>query len=39
MVDRLLAYIEKVFDNANYAADMAELRKLQKQARFRNHPQ
>lgn len=37
MVDRLLAYIEKVFDNANYAADMAELRKLQKQARSRNH--
>ena len=37
MVDRLLAYIEKVFDNANYAADMDELRKLQKQARSRNH--
>jgi hypothetical protein len=37
MVDRLLAYIEKVFDNANYAADMAELRKLQKQAKSRNH--
>jgi hypothetical protein len=37
MVDRLLAYIEKVFDNANYAADMDELRKLQRQARSRNH--
>ena len=37
MVDRLLAYIEKVFDNANYTADMAELRKLQRQARSRNH--
>jgi hypothetical protein len=37
MVDRLLAYIEKVFDNANYAADMTDLRKLQKQARSRNH--
>ena len=37
MVDRLLAYIEKVFDNANYAADMTELRKLQRQARSRNH--
>lgn len=37
MVDRLLEYTDKVFDNANYAADMAELRKLQKQARSRNH--
>jgi len=37
MVDRLLAYIEKVFDNANYADDMAELRKLQKQAKSRKH--
>jgi hypothetical protein len=37
MVDRLIEYIEKVFDNANYAADMAELRKLQRQARSRNH--
>jgi len=37
MVDRLLAYIEKVFDNANYADDMDELRKLQRQARSRNH--
>lgn len=37
MVDRLLAYIEKVFDNANYAADMAELRKLQRQARSKKH--
>jgi hypothetical protein len=37
MVDRLLAYIEKVFDNANYAADMTELRKLQRQARTKKH--
>jgi hypothetical protein len=37
MVDRLLAYIEKVFDNANYASDMTELRKLQKQAKRKNH--
>jgi hypothetical protein len=37
MVDRLIEYTDKVFDNANYAADMAELRKLQKQARSRNH--
>jgi hypothetical protein len=37
MVDRLLAYIEKVFDNANYAADMADLRKLQRQARTKKH--
>jgi len=37
MVDRLLAYIEKVFDNANYAADMIELRKLQRQARTKKH--
>lgn len=37
MVDRLLEYTDKVFDDANYAADMAELRKLQKQARSRNH--
>lgn len=37
MVDRLLEYTDKVFDNANYAADMAELRKLQKQAKSRNH--
>jgi len=37
MVDRLLAYIEKVFDNANYAADMTELRKLQRQARTKRH--
>jgi len=37
MVDRLLAYIEKVFDNANYAAEMADLRKLQRQAKSRNH--
>jgi predicted GNAT family acetyltransferase len=37
MVDRLVAYIDKVFDNASYAADMAELRKLQKQAKRKNH--
>jgi hypothetical protein len=37
MVDRLLEYTDKVFDDANYAADMAELRKLQKQAKSRNH--
>ena len=37
MVDRLIEYTDKVFDDANYAADMAELRKLQKQARSRNH--
>jgi predicted GNAT family acetyltransferase len=37
MVDRLVAYIDKVFDNANYAADMTELRKLQKQAKRKNH--
>jgi hypothetical protein len=37
MVDRLLEYIEKVFDNANYAADMTELRKLQRQARTKKH--
>ena len=37
MVDRLLAYIEKVFDNANYAAEMDEIRKLQAQAKSRNH--
>jgi hypothetical protein len=37
MVERLLEYTDKVFDNANYAADMAELRKLQRQARSRNH--
>jgi predicted GNAT family N-acyltransferase len=37
MVDRLVAYIDKVFDNANYAADMIELRKLQKQAKRKNH--
>jgi predicted SprT family Zn-dependent metalloprotease len=37
MVERLLEYTDKVFDNANYAADMAELRKLQNQARSRNH--
>ena len=37
MVERLLEYTDKVFDDANYAADMAELRKLQKQARSRNH--
>lgn len=37
MVDRLIQYTDKVFDNANYAADMVELRKLQKQARSKNH--
>jgi hypothetical protein len=37
MVDRLVNYIGKVFDNANYAADMADLRKLQRQAKSRNH--
>jgi predicted GNAT family acetyltransferase len=37
MVDRLIEYTDKVFDDANYAADMAELRKLQKQAKSRNH--
>jgi hypothetical protein len=37
MVERLLEYTDKVFDNANYAAEMTELRKLQKQARSRNH--
>jgi hypothetical protein len=37
MVDRLIEYTDKVFDDANYAADMAELRKLQQQARSRNH--
>jgi hypothetical protein len=36
-VDRLLTYIDKVFDNANYAADMADLRKLQRQARTKKH--
>jgi hypothetical protein len=37
MVDRLIEYTDKVFDDANYAADMAELRKLQKQAKSRKH--
>jgi endonuclease III len=37
MVDRLIQYTDKVFDNANYAADMVELRKLQKQARSKKH--
>jgi hypothetical protein len=37
MVDRLIEYTDKVFDNANYAADMTELRKLQRQSRSRNH--
>jgi hypothetical protein len=37
MVDRLIKYTDKVFDNANYAANMTELRKLQRQSRSRNH--
>lgn len=37
MVDRLVEYIDKVFDNANYAAEMDEIRKLQAQAKSRNH--
>ena len=37
MVDRLIEYTDKVFDDANYAADMTELRKLQKQARTKKH--
>jgi hypothetical protein len=37
MVDRLIEYTDKVFENANYAAEMTELRKLQKQAKSRNH--
>ncbi len=37
MVDRLVEYLDKVFDNANYAAEMDEIRKLQKQAKSRNH--
>jgi hypothetical protein len=37
MVDRLIEYTDKVFDNANYAADMADLRKLQRQARTKKH--
>ena len=37
MVDRLIKYTDKVFDNANYAADMVELRKLQKQAKSKKH--
>jgi len=37
MVDRLIEYTDKVFDNANYAADMTELRKLQRQARTKKH--
>ena len=37
MVDRLIEYTDKVFDNANYAAEMTELRKLQQQAKRKNH--
>ena len=37
MVDKLVEYIDKVFDNANYAAEMDEIRKLQAQAKSRNH--
>lgn len=37
MVDKLIEYIDKVFDNANYAAEMDEIRKLQAQAKSRNH--
>jgi hypothetical protein len=37
MVDRLIEYTDKVFDDANYAADMTELRKLQRQARTKKH--
>jgi hypothetical protein len=37
MVDRLIEYTDKVFDDANYAADMTDLRKLQRQARTKKH--
>jgi len=36
-VSNFVDYMAKVFDNANYAADMTKLRELQKQAKRKKH--